>query len=196
MARRRLIGSAPHTPPRASGRTRYGSRGGAQRREREPSDPARSSGGTVRTRDCGRAGRPGRWRPPPRDGRGDRPSQIVTGAGTRLGEPFGVLLLSFADGLVHGPFEVIAEILAELLSHLLHEPAHARRIVLVQIAEVGGIAEGVQALVFRLDAREARHEAGQGCAPAPGTGRRGSRGGPQDEQAHPAPAVAALVLVN
>src|SRR5262245_25798410 len=148
-------------------------------------------------RGSARAGRPRRWAPPPRDGRGDRSSQVVAGAETRLGKSLGVLLgFSLTHGLVHGALEVVAQVLAELLSHLLHEAPHAGRIVLVEVAEAARVAQGLQPLVLRLDTREARHHARQGRAAALWTRGRGCRGGAQDEETHPPSTVMAVVLVN
>src|SRR5262245_21672710 len=148
-------------------------------------------------RGSSRAGRPRRWAPPPRDGRGGRSSQVVTGAGTRLGKSLGVLPgFPLTHGLVHGAFEVVAQVLAELPSHLLHEAAHAGRIVLVEVAEAARVAQGLQPLVLRLDAREARHDARQRRAAALRTGGRGGCRGAQDEETHPPSTAMAVVLVD
>ena len=87
--------------------------------------------------------------------------------------------------LVHGALEVVAEVVPELLAHLLHEATDAGRVVLVEVAEVAGIAQRVQALVFRPDAGEPRHQPGQGGASAARTGGRGRGGGAQNRAGSP-----------
>src|SRR5262245_12584026 len=140
---------------------------------------------------------PERSLPSPRGDGTDRPSQVVTGAGTRLGEPLRVLLrFPLAHDFAHGAVEVIAEVLPEFLAHLLHEAAHSGRIVLVEVAGVRRIAQRIEALVLRLDPRESRPHPGQRDATALGTGGSRRRGRPQDEQAHAPATVVTFVLVD
>src|SRR5882724_539426 len=98
--------------------------------------------------------------------------------------------------LVDGGVEVVTELVAEFLAHLLHEARDARRIVLVEITRSPALRQRLEPRLLRLHGGEARHQPAQRRRAAARTRGGLGRGEAADEQAHAAPAVVALVLVN
>src|SRR5438445_169004 len=81
-------------------------------------------------------------------------------------------------------------------SLLRHEPALARGVVLVEVAEGRRVGERFQARLLRFHGGEARHHAAQALSVTAGAGRRRRSGGAEHEQTHGASTVVTLVLVN
>ena len=142
---------------------------------------------------------------PPESGSIFRPARvgIIASALSASALSASALALSLAAGVVplgdrlfHGRIHVLAEVLPHLVPHPLHEARHTARVVLIEIAVLGGIGERLQAGILGLDRGEAGHEARQLEAPAPGTSGRGGRGRGEHEQAHPPATSVAFILVN
>src|SRR5947208_8997218 len=98
--------------------------------------------------------------------------------------------------LVDGGVEVVTELVAEFLAHLLHEARDARRIVLVEVTRSPALRQRLEPRLLRLHGGEARHQPAQPRRAAARTRGGLGRGEAADEQAHAAPAVVALVLVD
>src|SRR5215475_15009237 len=70
----------------------------------------------------------------------------------------------FTRSLVHGRFQIIAEVFAHLLPHALDEARDAGGVVFVEVSQLGGVGGGFESGVFGLGGSEPRHEAEELCA--------------------------------
>src|SRR5581483_699289 len=108
----------------------------------------------------------------------------------------GIRFCQVSAGLFKGFFQFITEVLAHFPSHFFHEPGHALRIVLVQIAEVAGVRQRFEAGFFRFGRGEAGHEPFDVRAPTVLTRDRWRMADAQYEVAASFTAVAAAIFVD
>src|SRR5438105_10615482 len=130
------------------------------------------------------------------------PSQFLRRAGGARGfitgrrRALGAAVTGLGHRLVDGGVEVVTQLVAEFLAHLLHEARDAGRIVLVEVTRSPALRQRLEPRLLRLHGGEARHQPTQRRRAAARTRGGLGRGEAADEQAHAAPAVVALVLVD